>query len=152
MNIVTLVKQVPDTESKIKVRPDSPEINSQHVTFVVNPYDEFAVEEALKIKEARGEGEVTVVCLGEEQATAAILTCLAMGADKSIHITGAAFQRSDSYATALALSKAVAVIIPFASFVATPIAIVAEPPLVGSVIDSYQALVITVLSGIWPKI
>jgi len=112
MNIVILVKQVPDTESKISVRPDSPEIKSQGVTFVVNPYDEFAVEEAVKIKEARGEGEVTVVCMGDEEATAAIRTCLAMGADKSIHVTGAAFERSDSYATALALSKAVAPLEP----------------------------------------
>jgi len=112
MNIVTLVKQVPDTETKIRVKSDTAEIDSQGVTFVVNPYDEYAVEEALKIKEERGEGEVTVVCMGEDQATTAIRTCLAMGADKSIHLTGAAFHRSDSYATALALSKAVAPLEP----------------------------------------
>jgi len=112
MNIVVLMKQVPDTETKVKVSADGPEIETQGVSFVVNPYDEYAVEEALKIKEARGEGEVTVVCMGEEQATAAIRTCLAMGADKAVHITGDAFARSDAYATALALSKAVAPLEP----------------------------------------
>jgi len=112
MNIVVLAKQVPDTETKIEVKPGTTEIETQGVTFVVNPYDEFAVEEALKIKEARGESEVTVVCMGGEQATSAIRTCLAMGADKAVHITGAAFEKSDAYATALALSKAVAPLEP----------------------------------------
>jgi len=112
MNIVTLVKQVPDTETRIGIEPDAPEIRTEGVTFVVNPYDEFAVEEALKIAESRGESEVTVVCMGDEQATTAIRTCLAMGADKAVHITGEAFARSDSYVTALALAKAVAALDP----------------------------------------
>jgi electron transfer flavoprotein beta subunit len=106
MNIVVLVKQVPDTEAKIEVKPGTADVVTESITMVVNPYDEYAVEEALQIKEKLGEGEVTVVGLGPEKAVEALRTCLAMGADKAIHLKDDAFDGSDSYATALALSKA----------------------------------------------
>ncbi|HPN95666.1 MAG TPA: electron transfer flavoprotein subunit beta, partial [bacterium] len=60
MNIIVLVKQVPDTETRIKVQPGSTDIVREGVSYLLNPYDEFAVEEALKIKEAKG-GEVVVI-------------------------------------------------------------------------------------------
>jgi electron transfer flavoprotein beta subunit len=106
MNIVVLVKQVPDTEAKIEVKPGTNDIVRETITFVVNPYDEYAVEEALQIKEKLGEGEVTVVGMGPDKATEALRTCLAMGADKAVHLKDDAFDGSDSYAAALALSKA----------------------------------------------
>jgi len=106
MNIVVLVKQVPDTEAKIEVKPGTASIVTETITYVVNPYDEYAVEEALRIKEKLGEGEVIVVGMGPDKATEALRTCLAMGADKAVHLKDNAFDGSDSYATALALSKA----------------------------------------------
>jgi len=106
MNIVVLVKQVPDTEAKIEIKPGTADIATETISYVVNPYDEYAVEEALRIKEKRGEGEVTVVGMGPDKATEALRTCLAMGADKAVHLNDDAFDGSDSYATALALSKA----------------------------------------------
>ena len=72
MNIVVCLKQVPDTEARIRVAGDGKTIESGDLKFVVNPYDEFAVEEALKLREADA-GEVTVVCLGPDRATLALL-------------------------------------------------------------------------------
>lgn len=85
MNIAVCVKQVPDTETKIKISDDKKHINESEVNFILNPYDEIAVEEGIKIKEAQG-GEVTVISLGPDRVTSAIRSALAMGADKAIHI------------------------------------------------------------------
>jgi electron transfer flavoprotein beta subunit len=106
MNVVVLVKQVPDTEAKIEVKPGTASIVTDTITYVVNPYDEYAVEEALRIKEKLGEGEVTIVGIGPDRATEALRTCLAMGADKAVHLNDDAFEGSDSYVAALALAKA----------------------------------------------
>ncbi len=83
MKIVVCVKFVPDTASKIKVAPSGNEVDYADITFVVNPYDEFAVEEAIKLKEKLG-GEVVVVGAGPEQASTGLRTCLAMGADSAL--------------------------------------------------------------------
>ncbi len=85
MNIIVCVKHVPDTESKITIGGDGSSYDTAGIEYILNPYDELAVEEALKIKEA-GEGEVTIILLGPESATKTIRTCLAMGADKAIHL------------------------------------------------------------------
>ncbi|MBD3226020.1 MAG: electron transfer flavoprotein beta subunit/FixA family protein [Caldithrix sp.] len=85
MKIAVCVKQVPDTETRIKLSDDHSEVIEDDIQFILNPYDEFAVEEALKIKEAN-EGEVTVISLGPDRVKSAIRTALAMGADKAIHI------------------------------------------------------------------
>jgi len=85
VNIIVCIKQVPDTETKVKVGPDGKTIDPAGVNYILNPYDEFAVEEGLRIKEKHG-GEVTVVSLGPDRVTSAIRTALAMGADKGVHI------------------------------------------------------------------
>lgn len=85
MNILVCVKHVPDTETAVKIGPDGRSIQTQDVNFVLNPYDEYAVEEALKIKEARG-GEVTLIAAGPEDAKKSLRSGLAMGADKAIHV------------------------------------------------------------------
>jgi electron transfer flavoprotein beta subunit len=85
VEIVVLLKQVPATESLIRVADDNRSIKTDDIKWVINPYDEFAVEEALRIKEANG-GSVTIVSLGTEKASEAIRTALAMGADKGILI------------------------------------------------------------------
>jgi electron transfer flavoprotein beta subunit len=107
MKIIVLVKQVPDTETKVQVKPGETEISTEGVTYVINPYDEFAIEEALKINEAGGGGEVTLVALGWDKAAEALRTGLAMGADKAIHLNDPAFLGADAYSTAVAIAKAV---------------------------------------------
>ena len=107
MMIVSCIKHVPDTETRIKIAPDGKSIVREGVQYIISPYDEFAVEEALRIKEKFGEGEVTVVSLGPERAKEAIRTALAMGADKAVHLNDPAFEGSDSYTTAKALAKAI---------------------------------------------
>lgn len=106
MNIVACIKQVPDTEAQIRVKPDGSGIEEGGIKWVMNPYDEFGVEEALRLKEKAG-GEVTVVSLGPQRAMEAIRTALAMGADKGIHICDAAFDGCDAYTTAAALAAAI---------------------------------------------
>jgi electron transfer flavoprotein beta subunit len=104
MKIVVCVKQVPATDSKIAIRPDGKTIDPANLAYVVNPYDEFAVEEALRIKEKLGVGEVTVVSLGPDRAQEALRNCLAMGADKAIHLRDDLFEGGDSLATARVLA------------------------------------------------
>lgn len=106
MNIVVCLKQVPDTETQIKIASDGTSIVTDDIKWVMNPYDEFGVEEALRIKEKFG-GEVTVVGLGPKRVTESIRTALAMGADKAILISDPALEGSDTLATAKALAAAI---------------------------------------------
>jgi electron transfer flavoprotein beta subunit len=104
MKIVVCVKYVPDTAIKVKIAPSGNEVELADVSFVVNPYDEFAVEEALKIKEKLG-GEVIVVGAGSEQATAGLRTCLAMGADSAILVQDPSLEKADSYVIGAILAR-----------------------------------------------
>ena len=106
MKIVALVKQVPDTETKIKLLPNGSNYDPEGIKWVMNVYDEFAVEESLKIKEAKAGTEVVVLSLGPDRALESIRTALAMGADKAVHLKDPAFEGGDAYTVALALSKA----------------------------------------------
>ena len=106
MNIIVCLKQVPDTESQIKVGSDGKSIVTDDIKWVMNPYDEFGVEEALQLKAKFG-GEVIVVGLGPKRVTETIRTALAMGADKGILISDDALEGSDSLATAKALAAAI---------------------------------------------
>ena len=106
MNIIVCLRQVPDTEAQIKIAPDAKSIVTDDIKWVMNPYDEFGVEEALKLKEKFG-GEVTVVGAGPKRVTETIRTALAMGADKGVLISDDAFEGSDSLATAKALAAAI---------------------------------------------
>ena len=106
MNIVACVKQVPDTETLIKVKPDGSGIDEAGIKWVMNPYDEFGVEEALKLKEKFG-GDVTIVSVGPARALETIRTALAMGADKGIHINDPALEGADAYNIAAALAAAI---------------------------------------------
>ncbi|KPJ94120.1 MAG: electron transfer flavoprotein subunit beta [Gemmatimonas sp. SG8_17] len=83
MKIAVCIKRVPDTETRIKIGADGKSIDESGVKFVLNPFDEYAVEEALKLKEQSG-GEVVVVCLGTEASQETIRTALAMGADSGV--------------------------------------------------------------------
>jgi len=105
VKILVLMKQTFDTETKISLDA-SGQIDDAGVNYVVNPYCEFAVEEALRIKERLGTGEVVVLSVGPERAETAIRSCLAMGADRGIIVTDAATEGGDEYATAQVLAKA----------------------------------------------
>jgi electron transfer flavoprotein beta subunit len=106
VNIIVCLKQVPDTETQIKIAPDGKSIVTDDIKWVMNPYDEFGVEEALRLKEKFG-GEVTVVGLGPKRVTESIRTALAMGADKGILISDDALAGSDSLGTAKALAAVI---------------------------------------------
>lgn len=106
MKIGVLVKQVPDTASKIKIRDDKKDIDQGDIKWVLNPYDEFAVEEALKLKTLVGAGEVVVISLGPKRVQEAMRTAMAMGADRGLHLEDAAFEGSDTLAIAKALQAA----------------------------------------------
>lgn len=106
MKIGVLLKQVPDTETKIKLKPDNSGIIDAEIKWVINPYDEYAVEEALKLKEKVGGSEVVIVTAGPARAVESMRQALAMGADRGIRIdtTDAVM---DLYGTALILSKVI---------------------------------------------
>lgn len=86
MNIYVCIKQVPDTETKIKLNGDSSGIDATGVKWIMSPYDEFAVEEALRLKEKNAGSTVTVISAGPARVVETIRTALAMGADNGIHI------------------------------------------------------------------
>jgi electron transfer flavoprotein beta subunit len=106
VNIIVCLKQVPDTETQIKVGSDRKSIVTDDIKWVMNPYDEYGVEEALRIKEKFG-GGVTIVGLGPKRVTESIRTALAMGADKGILISDEALGGSDSLSVAKALAAAI---------------------------------------------
>jgi electron transfer flavoprotein beta subunit len=106
VNIIACVKQVPDTEAQIKVKADGSGIDEGGIKWVMNPYDEFGVEEALKLKEKVG-GDVTIVSIGPARAMETIRTALAMGAEKGVHIDDPALNAADAYTTAAALAAAI---------------------------------------------
>ena len=111
MKIVVCIKQVPDTTTHVHVAADGCSVDQSNITFIVNPYDEFAVEEALRRKESCG-GEVIIICLGPERVSAALRTCLAMGADRGIHIQDPAAQSADPLGTAKILAAVIAPLKP----------------------------------------
>lgn len=105
MNIFVCVKQVPDTETKIKPNGDGTFIETDSIKWIMNPYDEFAVEQALLVKAANAGSTVTVVRVGSVKDTEALRTAMAMGADDSILVE--ANDNLDSYSIAKALKGAI---------------------------------------------
>ncbi|MDX6217594.1 MAG: electron transfer flavoprotein beta subunit [Frankiales bacterium] len=104
MNIVVLVKQVPDTWAERKLSDSDKTLDRASVDVVMNEIDEYAVEEALRIKEAQG-GEVTILTMGPERAIETIRKALSMGADKAVHLVDDALKGSDAVQTSAALAK-----------------------------------------------
>lgn len=106
MNFVVCIKQVPDTETIIKIADDGKSIKTDDIKWVMNPYDEFGVEEALRQVKAHG-GEVTVVGAGPKRVTEALRTALAMGADKAILIEDDNLYGADPVGVAKILAAAI---------------------------------------------
>lgn len=106
MKSLVCLKQTPDTETQIKVNPEGSGIVTDGVKYVINPYDEFSVEEALRLKEKFKAGEVVILSIGPDRVTEAIRTALAMGADRGIHINDNSINQGDPYVMAQALAAA----------------------------------------------
>ena len=102
MKIVVCIKRVPDTEARIKIGGDGTSIDTAGVKYVISPYDEFAIETALRIKEAKGAGEVIAISLGESSSAEQLRSALAMGADRAVLLKGQS--TLDGSATAKALA------------------------------------------------
>lgn len=106
MRIFVCLKQVPDTETRIKINADKNGIDTNGIKWIMNPYDEHAVEEAVKLKEAAGTGKVTVISVGPKlRLVNALRTAMAMGADDGILIDGP--ETLDLLTTAKALASAI---------------------------------------------
>ncbi len=108
MKLLVLIKQVPDSTTNIKIRPDGDDIERAGVKMVVNPFDEFAIELAVQLREKRSDVEsITALTVGPAGAAEALRTALAIGADDGIHLQDDAFGKLDELQTA-ALIAAVA--------------------------------------------
>ena len=104
MKICVIVKRVPDTEAKINVKADKTNcIDEGEISFIINPYDEYAVEEALKIAEEKN-GETTVVTAGPKEFDSVLRHSLAMGIENAIHVVDS--KETDPYRTACLLGQA----------------------------------------------
>jgi electron transfer flavoprotein beta subunit len=88
LNSVVCISHVPDTESRIKIAADGKKIDEAGLKFIVSPYDEFALEEAIRLKEKSGGGDVTVITFGPDRAQQALREALARGATKALHVKG----------------------------------------------------------------
>ncbi|MEP6470595.1 MAG: electron transfer flavoprotein subunit beta/FixA family protein, partial [Acidobacteriota bacterium] len=112
MNSLVAIAYVPDTESRIKVAADGKSLDESDVKWIVSPYDEYALEEAIRTKEAAGAGTVTVVNVGPERGKTGLRECLARGADDAVWVDSG----ESRYLDALATAKAIAAVARGGSF------------------------------------
>ena len=105
MNIIVLVKQVPDT-TEVKLDPKTGSLIREGIESIINPDDRHALEAAIGLKEAQG-GKITVMSMGPPQAIDAVSEALGMGADEGILLSDQAFAGADTWATSLTLGKAI---------------------------------------------
>ena len=106
MKSLVCLKQVPDTETQIKVNGDGSGIVTDGIKYVINPYDEFSVEEALRLKEKFKAGEVVILTIGPDRCVEAIRTALAMGADRGVHVCDDSVNNGDPFVMAQTLAAA----------------------------------------------
>ncbi len=106
MKVMVCLKQVPHQDAKLDVRSDGAWIQEDNIKFEINSYDTYALEEALRLKDADAETEVVVVSIGPDRVTQALRTALGMGADRAIHVNDPEAESSD----ALGIAKILAAI------------------------------------------
>jgi len=106
MNIVVCIKQVPDTGQETKIDPETNTLIREGVKSIINPFDMYAIEEGIRLKERCG-GRVVVLTMGPPQAEQALREALSLGCDEAILVTDRAFAGSDTFATSYTLSKAI---------------------------------------------
>jgi len=105
MNIVVCLKQVPGT-TDVKIDPQTNTLIRQGIENIINPFDTYALEEAVRLKEKHG-GKVTVITMGPPQADAALREAISLGADEAVLLSDRAFAGADTWATANTLAKAI---------------------------------------------
>lgn len=106
MNLVVLIKQVPDT-TEVRIDRETNTLVREGVPSIVNPFDMYAIEEALRMREAAGEGTVTVMSMGPPQVEESLREALALGADRAVLLSDRAFAGSDTWATSYTLAAGV---------------------------------------------
>ncbi len=106
MKIIVLIKQVPDT-TDVKIDPVTNTLKREGVESVINPFDMYAIEEAVRVKERLGEGEVVAITMGPPQAESALREAVSMGCDEAILVSDRKFAGSDTWATSYTLAQAV---------------------------------------------
>ncbi len=114
MNIIVCVKQVPDAKD-VRLDPETNTLAREGVESIMNPYDQHALEEAVRLKEANG-GEVTVISMGPPQAEEILRLALSCGADKAVLVSDRAFAGADTWATSYTLEHAIKTHINFLFF------------------------------------
>jgi electron transfer flavoprotein beta subunit len=107
MDVVVCMKQVPDVEGRIVVEKGTVSMQGLLPSYVINPLDLLAIEEALRIRELAGQGQVTLVSLGNSSTEESLRRGIALGADEAILLCDPAFDNSDSFITALLLAKVI---------------------------------------------
>jgi len=105
MNIVVLVKQIPDATIGIRIAPNGASLEREGLVYILNPLDLLAVEEAVRIKERHGSGSITVISMGSPTAEKIVRKCIGIGSDRAILVSDPAFEGSDGYVTALVLAE-----------------------------------------------
>lgn len=105
MNIVVCIKQVPDT-TEVRINPKTNTLMREGVESIINPFDTYAIEEGVRIRERLGDGKVTVVTMGPPQAETALREAISLGADDAVLVCGRAFAGGDTWATSLTLALA----------------------------------------------
>ncbi len=106
MKIIVLIKQVPDT-TDVKIDPVTNTLKREGVKSIINPFDAYAIEEAVRIRERMGEGEVVAVSMGPPQAAEALREAISLGCDSAILLSDRKFAGSDTWATSYTLSQAI---------------------------------------------
>jgi electron transfer flavoprotein beta subunit len=106
MRIVVCIKEVPAT-TKVNINPETNTLMREGVESIINPYDTYAIEEAVRIKERLGEGTVTVLSMGPPQVERSLKEAISLGADEGILLSDRAFAGSDTLATSYSLAKAI---------------------------------------------
>jgi len=105
MNVIVCIKQVPDT-TNVRIDPETNTLIREGVESIINPFDAYAIEEAVRIRERVG-GKVTVLTMGPPQAENALREAISLGVDEAILLSDRAFAGSDTWATSLALASAI---------------------------------------------
>ena len=136
MKVMVCLKQVPHQDARLDVNADGTWIQEENIKFEINSYDTYAVEEALRLKDA-GDTEVVVVSIGPDRVTQALRTALGMGADRAIHVNDPAAQGADALGTAkilAAIAKEEGVEVIFAGLMADDDNASAIPPMVAELL------------------
>jgi electron transfer flavoprotein beta subunit len=105
MNIIVCIKQVPDT-TDVRINPETNTLIREGVESIINPFDLYAIEEGVRLKESRG-GKVTVISMGPPQVESALREALSLGVDEAVHLCDRAFAGSDTLATAYTIAAGI---------------------------------------------